>query len=1578
MKKFSLRAVAVVLSVLVFMASVNMMAFTSAAATADVAETSATLNGYDRGYDGGFEGDGKIYCEGLDLSSWQKDAVNFNAIAAMGYDYIILRLGTSKMTSRDTCFDDFYTKAKAAGLDVGAYFYSYATTEAAVQEDIAKCKEWLKGYKLEYPFYFDYEDSSQADLPSATALKIINTFMDAFVAEGYLMGLYSMKAWLTQSWIVNSDLPSKYEGWIAHYAGDGTYDAGYSKYGDTYSTQYGMYQYTDKHYFTYNGVKYGPYDADICYKDYPAIVKEYGFNGYEPSGTSAAKESLQKVVDTALTISHRNYTEATIMSIRSAYNNAKALIASDTSTVAELTQAQTTLTNLLSQTGSNTIAYNNAGIEIKGRNKKITSGACYLYSPTWNDGLITVSNANIAFTINVVFKWDAYKCVNVVKSVTEGIGVNTPSIQLEADEFLIAAHDWESGVTSGAVAGSAENYRLLKSLQVGDKIRLSGATALNANTDVEPAAFAKFMPANSVALYQRNQAITAGSSGLFTPDFNGGLITSANANIHLTLNVISKWDDDNGAWVVKEKLQGSGVEGQSSNIELASDEVLFAVHYNPENSASIYNWTQLEAAEIGQKITFSGISPQSYTTGVSVAANISFSDIECEEEEKPLPEEIKPSDTDKEIAGDLSLDADLTDGVADTTLEGKWFGFVSDDDANCNTTDGVGTVTIDLGATYNLSSVMAHFYLGDGTETLGGYVIGGPEKIKAYISVDGTKYYTIGNLETGECSIGTCWATLTDVLAVARYLKLEVTCGAELTLLNEVKIQGTAYTEVVSNIAYGKEYVSPMYPSSVYTADLTDGKATTVFQSGVNDSSWFGFINTGDQNTGNINPNNNNRAIATLDLGGEARVDSISLHHFVGNNTAGAGTFSYINVYYSDDGIYYDFFGTINPDATKTSAYWATFDRTSNPVNARYIKFAVSAPQGSLVLINEIQVMGTMLTGGSAVQMGSISTVTLVGEFNSWNATPNMVVTGENEVAATINLPKGRYEFKILAGNTWYGNSSEINNTTENVSADGVLLFEAGFNSILVAAGGEYTFVYNKMTNNLRVTYVPDTIFIRGSFNEWGTDNVMTEIENGKYTATLTLSAGEYEFKAANEDFTMEWPQFNQTLSLDRKSEVTFYLDIYANTLTAEAVGLEYTVTFVDYNGAILETVVVAAGEDATAPEVPERKGYAFVGWDKDFTNVRADLRVVAKYRQSQGTLKIDVSGGAGFTISVNGGAARPQGNYYVNTTMSIGASVTVTAKSTGDKEFIGWVSADNGSILSTELTYTFHTSGKDAIKAMFKTEVQGVNLVIFKNDKQQRILDMQYYAAEDEIVFPKEPLTTGFDFAGWDHTEAQILEKLAKGEDVTVLALWTVKQLYFSVKVNGGEVIAHGDMDKDGNYLAYRGVTVKANDASEGMKFVCWTDHNGNIKSYDAEYKFYIAEDTELTAVYMDADATVDYEVLVDVVMDATSSTTSNTILFSWNVPEQETGYTFVKAGILLVRYDNYNEATFEVGTSDSKVTQYSPKTEFQIPANVFSVNKSGVNSGDTWVVKAWVQYLDTNGELCVAYSDVVIETKP
>ena len=81
------------------------------------------------------------------------------------------------------------------------------------------------------------------------------------------------------------------------------------------------------------------------------------------------------------------------------------------------------------------------------------------------------------------------------------------------------------------------------------------------------------------------------------------------------------------------------------------------------------------------------------------------------------------------------------------------------------------------------------------------------------------------------------------------------------------------------------------------------------------------------------------------------------------------------------------------------------------------------------------------------------------------------------------------------------------------------------------------------------------------------------------------------------------------------------YLDIYSNTLWWEdfakirAIGSDWDVEFVDWDGTILATMKVPNGEAATAPDAPTREGYTFIGWDKDFSSVIEDMTVTAQYQ---------------------------------------------------------------------------------------------------------------------------------------------------------------------------------------------------------------------------------------------------------------------------------------------------------------------------------------------------------------------------
>lgn len=232
---------------------------------------------YGNGYEGGQGGDGLgIYAHGVDLSSWQKDTVDFDKIRQDGYSFVILRAGFSVYA--DKYFEKNYAAAKAAGLNVGVYLYSYATTPEESRREAEFLKTLLEGKQLEYPVFYDMEEPDTHGVMSAPELTALSmAFLDTMAADGWLVGLYSCKSWLDHRLELDI-ICEKYECWMAMYLSSGTCDT-YDKY-DEFC---GMWQYSSTG--SVSGVE-GCVDLDVAFKDYPTICMQYGLNGYEGSGES--------------------------------------------------------------------------------------------------------------------------------------------------------------------------------------------------------------------------------------------------------------------------------------------------------------------------------------------------------------------------------------------------------------------------------------------------------------------------------------------------------------------------------------------------------------------------------------------------------------------------------------------------------------------------------------------------------------------------------------------------------------------------------------------------------------------------------------------------------------------------------------------------------------------------------------------------------------------------------------------------------------------------------------------------------------------------------------------------------------------------------------------------------------------------------------------------------------------------------------------------------------------------------------------------------------------------------------------
>lgn len=226
-----------------------------------------------------------IPVKGIDVSAFQGD-IDWNKVKADGISFAILRAGYGKVASQvDAKFFQNYRNAKAAGVPVGAYWYSYAKTVEEAKLEAAACINTLKGTQLEYPIYYDVEENSQYKLGKAQVSAIIKAFCTAMEAAGYWVGLYTNSAWYNS--VIEDDIKTRYAIWIAHW--------GVSK--PSISGQYGLWQYNVGKNNPIRGIV-GDVDLDYSYIPYPTLVKDAGRNNWPKPHTDKSPEmTVLPVVD---------------------------------------------------------------------------------------------------------------------------------------------------------------------------------------------------------------------------------------------------------------------------------------------------------------------------------------------------------------------------------------------------------------------------------------------------------------------------------------------------------------------------------------------------------------------------------------------------------------------------------------------------------------------------------------------------------------------------------------------------------------------------------------------------------------------------------------------------------------------------------------------------------------------------------------------------------------------------------------------------------------------------------------------------------------------------------------------------------------------------------------------------------------------------------------------------------------------------------------------------------------------------------------------------------------------------------
>ena len=199
---------------------------------------------------------------GLDLSEFNHQ-VDFTALRAQGFDFVIIRLGGRGWGGSGKLYGDRETQAslrlaREAGMKVGAYFYSTAVNTAEAVEEAAAALRTLDGFPLDLPVYIDMEYSGNYPNGRADTLSpgrradVIEAFCTCIRRAGYEAGLYASEGY------VRFDLDAEAVTWLPLWMASYTVENRLPQYVKSYS----VWQQTDT---TYAGGADSPFDLNIIH-----------------------------------------------------------------------------------------------------------------------------------------------------------------------------------------------------------------------------------------------------------------------------------------------------------------------------------------------------------------------------------------------------------------------------------------------------------------------------------------------------------------------------------------------------------------------------------------------------------------------------------------------------------------------------------------------------------------------------------------------------------------------------------------------------------------------------------------------------------------------------------------------------------------------------------------------------------------------------------------------------------------------------------------------------------------------------------------------------------------------------------------------------------------------------------------------------------------------------------------------------------------------------------------------------------------------------------------------------------------
>ena len=231
--------------------------------------------------------------KGIDISYWNGD-IDLTKVKNAGYKWVMIRCGwgNNSTDNDDSKFAANVAKAEKLSMPWGVYLFSYACSTSDAKSELAHIDRLLKaqkakGYLPTMPIAIDIEPTdtvkNKGGWTSSNLTNVATIILDGLKNLGYYPIIYTGCDELA---MMNNHIRNDYDCWFAQW---------YTKPTSYKYNRLGVWQYGGETNYlnspTIPGV--GVTDQNLCYKDYPTIIKNGGYNGWK-NNTQKPKEEKPK------------------------------------------------------------------------------------------------------------------------------------------------------------------------------------------------------------------------------------------------------------------------------------------------------------------------------------------------------------------------------------------------------------------------------------------------------------------------------------------------------------------------------------------------------------------------------------------------------------------------------------------------------------------------------------------------------------------------------------------------------------------------------------------------------------------------------------------------------------------------------------------------------------------------------------------------------------------------------------------------------------------------------------------------------------------------------------------------------------------------------------------------------------------------------------------------------------------------------------------------------------------------------------------------------------------------------------